>query len=312
MFLAKDFIETAEGLVFAVVVNGIEQGKVLCFLRYIRTSTLYKKVDTQKANQLLAQHYSQYLYYSTTKQAQLHAVPVDKISIHYQPRIRLKNLLNQQVADAVETDLIQLCHLFERQGINCNTMGVTGSILIGAQNNNSDIDLVFYDKDIFYSARDIIRQLIEQNFCQELSEDDWKASYARRDCDLSYTEYVWHEKRKFNKLLINQRKVDLSLVGEISRDNQLIPYKKIKAVIVKAQVIDDSLAFDYPSVYIIDHPSIHSVISFTATFTGQAKTGEWIKVAGLLEQANNESKRIVVGSSREAPGEYIKVINAQQ
>jgi len=43
MFYAKDFIETAEGLVFAVVASGIEQGKVLCFLRYVRKSTGLEK-----------------------------------------------------------------------------------------------------------------------------------------------------------------------------------------------------------------------------------------------------------------------------
>ena len=34
MYLSKDFIETAEGLVFAVVDHRLEQGRVLCFLRY--------------------------------------------------------------------------------------------------------------------------------------------------------------------------------------------------------------------------------------------------------------------------------------
>jgi len=311
MFLAKDFIETAEGLVFAVVENGIEHGKVLCFLRYICTSTPLKKIDTRKANQLLSKQYSQYLYFSTAKQAHLHAVTVDKIVRHYQPRSRLKNLLKHQTLDAVETDLIQLCHLFEKQGLNLNEIGVTGSILIAAQNNNSDIDLVFYEREVFHSARGLIRQLIKQKHCQQLSEEDWKASYTKRDCELNYDEYIWHEKRKFNKVLINQRKVDLSLVCDIAQDNQIIQYKKLQAVIVKARVTEDFLAFDYPSVYLIDHPHIHSVVSYTATYTGQAKTGEWIEVSGLLEQADDESKRLVVGSSREAPGEYIKVINAQ-
>lgn len=34
-YLAKDFIQTKEGLIFAVVAQEIEQGKVLCFLRYV-------------------------------------------------------------------------------------------------------------------------------------------------------------------------------------------------------------------------------------------------------------------------------------
>ena len=50
MFLSKDFIETAEGLRFAVVVNGIEQDKVLCFLRYMHTSEGWLKVDGFQLN----------------------------------------------------------------------------------------------------------------------------------------------------------------------------------------------------------------------------------------------------------------------
>ncbi len=312
MFLAKDFIETSEGLIFAVVENGAEQGKVLCFLRYIYISKQWRKVDTAIANQLLSQQYPHYLYFSSTKQAHLHAVSIDKIIKHHQPRLRLKNLLNHQSTDNVEKDLVILCHLFEIQRFNLDDIGVTGSILISAQKKNSDIDLVFYSRNVFHSARRLIRQLIELSHCGELSDDDWKASYAKRACDLTYAEYLWHEKRKFNKALINQRKVDLSLVCPISQNNQLTHYKKVQAVTITVQVIDDSLAFDYPSRYLIEHPQIHSIVSYTATYTGQAKAGEWVEVAGLLEQADDGLKRIVVGSSREAAGEYIKVISEQE
>jgi predicted nucleotidyltransferase len=50
------------------------------------------------------------------------------------------------------------------------------------------------------------------------------------------------------------------------------------------------------------------VVSFTATYTGQAVNGELIEIAGVVEQNAHGVKRIVIGSSREAHGEYIKVI----
>ena len=74
MFLAKDFIETVEGLIFAVVENGEEQGKVLCFLRYIYQNEKWEKVNTEQANLFLKTYYPRFLYYSTLKQAHLHAV----------------------------------------------------------------------------------------------------------------------------------------------------------------------------------------------------------------------------------------------
>jgi hypothetical protein len=78
---------------------------------------------------------------------------------------------------------------------------------------------------------------------------------------------------------------------------------------LQCKVIDDAHAFDYPAEFKIDHPQISSIVSFTATYTGQAVTGEMIEVAGVLEQSEHGVKRIVVGSSREALGEYIKVIH---
>jgi hypothetical protein len=73
-------------------------------------------------------------------------------------------------------------------------------------------------------------------------------------------------------------------------------------------VIDDARGFDYPAEFKIDHQQISSIVSFTATYTGQAVSGERVEVSGMLEQSGQGVKRIVVGSSREAHGEYIKVI----
>jgi len=77
---------------------------------------------------------------------------------------------------------------------------------------------------------------------------------------------------------------------------------------LQCRVIDDARGFDYPAEFKIDHQQIGSIVSFTATYTGQAVNGERVAVSGMLEQSEFGVKRIVVGSSREAHGEYIKVI----
>jgi len=309
MILAKDFIETSEGLVFAVVESGLEQGKVLCFLRYIKSDNQWQKLNTDQANHFLTENYPQYLYYSSYKQAHCHAVALEEVFKRHSPKTRLKNLLADTITDEVETDLISLCQLFKKSGFDFNQTGVTGSILIGAQKYSSDIDLVFYSRDTFNLAREITQKLISQGACSELSDKHWLESFDRRSCDISYSEYLWHEKRKFNKAVINNRKFDLTFVSETPSECALMHYTKLGPVLLKVQVVDDSLAFDYPAEFSIQHKNIKSIVSYTATYTGQAKTGEWVEVAGQLEQASDGTKRIVVGSSREAIGEYIKVIN---
>ena len=73
-------------------------------------------------------------------------------------------------------------------------------------------------------------------------------------------------------------------------------------------VIDDKQAFDFPARYLIDNEMTPEVISFTHTYVGQAQKGETIEVAGAIEcDSASGQRRLVVGSTREAIGEYIKV-----
>ncbi|MGZ5052576.1 MAG: nucleotidyltransferase domain-containing protein [Methylobacter sp.] len=310
MFFPKNFVETAEGLIFAVVAAGLENGKVLCFLRYVLEHSGWKKVETEQANQLLSQKYLDYLHYSPVLDAHLHAVAVDKIVKHHQPKQRLQQIMRTSEHDVVEHDLFSLCGLFARQGLNLAQVGVTGSILVGVQNPGSDIDLVCYGRDVFHQCREIAGMLMASGAIQDLSDQDWRQSYLRRSCDLSFDEYVWHERRKLNKAVINGRKFDLSFIDD-RVSPATINYQKHGPMILQSKVVDDTYAFDYPAEFRIDHPQIDAVVSFTATYTGQAVCGEMIEVAGMLEQSAQGAMRIVVGSSREAHGEYIKVINVE-
>jgi uncharacterized protein len=312
-FFAKDFIETAPGLCFAVVKNGTEQNKVLCFLRYVAVDNHWQKLNTAQANQLLAENYPQYLHYSRQLDAHLHGVDLNQIVKHHQPKPRLQTLLdlsglkNLTGLDPVHTDLINLCRLLENAGVDLTHIGVTGSLLINAQTFNSDIDLVFYQHDSFQHARQTVAELIRTGKLQALSEQAWQQAFQRRDCELSFTEYVWHEQRKYNKALINQRKFDLSLIPDTPE--QAENYRKAGAIHLTVQVSDARYSFDYPAKFLLNHAEIKTLLCFTATYNGQAETGEWIEAAGQLEVSSGGDKRIVVGSTREARGEYIKVLH---
>ncbi len=324
MFFAKDFIETAEGLIFAVVAQGLENGKVLCFLRYVHEASGWKKVATAPANHLLQQRHPDYLYYSPVLDAHLHAVAVDRIVQHHRPQHRLQQLIQAIRHDiardgvyaenlpgagsaAVERDLFDLCRLFERHGLDVTQLGITGSLLVGVQNHSSDIDLVCYGRTVFHQCRAITGKLIEMGQLQTLNERDWQLSYERRSCALSFDDYVWHERRKCNKAVINGRKFDLNFIDH-EAGAETVNYRKIGTITLQCRVSDDTFGFDYPAEFKIDHERIGSIVSFTATYTGQAVSGETVAVSGVLEQSEQGFQRIVVGSTREAHGEYIKVI----
>ena len=117
------------------------------------------------------------------------------------------------------------------------------------------------------------------------------------------------QSRKFNKCISGKTKVDISMIPD---ENECVkefgPFKKISHERIEAIIIDDSYSYDFPARYIIQHTSINEVVSYTATYAGQAEKGEKLEAAGYVEQGSDGNKRLLVGSSREAGGEYIRVV----
>ncbi len=303
---SRDFIETREGLVFAVVANELECGNILCFLRYVKSAKGYTKFSTDAANRLLATTYPEFMYHSVTCDADLHAVTKDAVVTHYRPRSKLSLIRTKLCPDKIESKLCFLLDEFARRGLNVSVLGVTGSLLLEAQGPDSDIDLVVYGRDNFFRVRTLLQGMIQDGQIQHLDEAMWCEAYQKRCCALNFEEYLWHEKRKFNKFSIDGTKVDLSLIVEPNRSQNSVGRKRGKTVI-ETVVTDDHYAFDYPAVYAVNHAQIDEIINFTPTYTGQARKGERILASGIIEESNNGRLRLIVGSSREAPGEYIKV-----
>lgn len=307
LFYPKDFIATAEGLLFAVVSQGLENGKVLCFLRYVLEASGWKKYPTAAANAFLHAHHPQYLHFSPHLAAHLHAVALPQIIRHHTPRQRLQTLLHSPRTDAVLEDAYQLGNLLQSHGVNLAEVGITGSVLVDTHNPASDIDLVCYDRAVFKHCRQLVGTLTLQGLLADLAEADWQDAYQRREAALSYPEYLWHERRKYNKGLINGRKFDLSLVHDsVAEDGNC---SKLGPATLHCRITDDTYSFDYPARFSTDHPTIPTIICFTATYSGQALTGENVEAAGMLEQTADGQQRLVVGATREAKGEYIKVID---
>jgi predicted nucleotidyltransferase len=303
----KDFIETAEGLIFAVVTADLEDQRVLSFLRYQRTSGGYRKLSSRDTDELLKKHYPHYVHHSKARDVTLHGVHHTLVTIHHQPRMRLREILLRAPCDEIEAKLQRLAGLFDEQGLDLAELGITGSLLIGAQNKGSDIDLVFYRREAFHKARGIIKSLVLKRLLQPLDDALWRDTYERRGCSLTFDEYLWHEARKYNKAAIDRTKFDISLLTP-ERWQDLLRYKKHHRCSLQVRIDDAKYSFDYPARYILDHHCIKEAVSYTATYLGQAERGEYVEVRGQLEISSLGHLRIVIGSNREAIDEYIKVI----
>lgn len=308
----RDFLETAEGLVFAVVAEGMEEGRALCCLRYRREGGAWRKLAGDEAQALLAVVYPHYLYYSQRCDALLHGVLWEAVLVHHQPRRRLAELMAAQTAagDAMEERLRRLLRLLAAAGADWRDMGVTGSLLIGAQRPDSDFDLVVYGRAAFFRARQAVADLLASGRLQGLSEALWRDTYQRRGCcELEFAEYLRHERRKYNKAAFEGSKFDITLTNDAEDAVAGGSYKKRGEAVITARVLDAGAAFDHPARYSLDHPEIGEALSFTHTYAGQAWLGETVDIAGQVEQSEDGRCRIVVGSrGRDAQGEYIRVL----
>lgn len=308
-FLPKDFIQTQEGLIFAVVSYQAHTGKVGCFLRYIAEGEQWKKVDTEQANQLLLQHYPHYLYQSDQFDASFHAVEIKDIVEHHQPEKRLTAVLQREARDHIEHKLQQLVPILVRFGADIEGLGLTGSMLIGQQQANSDIDFVVYGRNEFQKIRRAVQQAVDEGLLENLSMELMEDNFNRRAGELSFDDFTWHENRKFNKAAIDGTKFDIGMVcllDEFEHDKKQYQKQGTRTVITK--VVDDHRAFDFPAIYLVDDEMTPEIVSFTHTYVGQAKAGEVVEVSGAVECDIATGKcRLIVGSTREAEGEYIKV-----
>lgn len=317
VFLRHDFLGTPHGLLFAVVASGCENGRALCFLRYFRRDDCLEKLNTEEANRLLRERWPEHLYHSPLRDADLHGVRPTDVARHYRPRERAAELASP-AEDVVprptggdrnlEATAGRLLQQFARRGVPLQMMGVTGSLLVGAHGEDSDIDLVIYGREHFQQARAMLARLQEDGVFDALSAPDWQRSYRRRGCSLSLEEYIWHERRKQNKAIFENTKFDIAQANS-SPEPPPAPCRKLGPATATASIVADEDVFAFPARWRIDDPDIDEVVSYTTTYTGQAFLGETIEARGTLEESSDGTKRLVVGSSREAPGEFIRVLN---
>lgn len=294
----RDFIEDCDGWLYAVSTYD-NTPKVGCILRYVpdpkgdrvnRTGERYRKVDFDESYALIQKEKPEYLDL-------LHRVPLSDVRRILKPEEEIAAI---SARDARISSL--LAHFPLRPG----SIGCTGSFLCGLENAGSDIDFVVYGKQ-WFRAQAMLKQAVSSGKIPPIRDEIWEKIYEKRKPELSFDEFLLHEKRKWNRGQINQTYFDLlytrsyrNLDPQPSGKGKLMGARKIEA-----RVTDASLANDNPATYCVDHDTISKVLSFTHTYSGQALEGELIQAKGVCE-VHGDEQWLIVGTSREARGEYIR------
>lgn len=297
----RDFIEDRDGRLYAVAAYDNRE-RVGCILRYIpdpcgdRTNQegeRFRKLDFEEAYEYISREKPEYMDI-------IQRVPRTDVSCVLKPEVEIDAILQRSELVA------RLARIFD---LPRGTFGVTGSYLCGLENRHSDIDMVVYGRS-FAHARDVLRYAMEKGWVSRISDSMWDAIYRKRNPEISFEEFILHEKRKWNRGQLGSVYFDILYTRPYRGRKQ--PSSGRGTICgtrtIEATVIDASLSFDHPAVYTVDHEEFQKVLSFSHTYTGQALAGEVIQARGICEEHGSE-RWLIVGTTREARGEFIRSLS---
>lgn len=293
----RDFVEDRDGWLYSVVTYDNEV-RVGCLLRYIpspdgeriRTDgRRYRKLSFEEAYALVKEKKPEY-------DGLIQRIPLGEIACVLKPEEEVRSIC---IRNPRVSRLLSCFSLPE------GTYGCTGSLLCGLESATSDIDLVVYG-DAWFEAREQLKHAIGEGRIQPLDGVMWRRIYEKRRPAIPFEVFILHELRKWNRGGFEGTYFDLLYARAYTE----LPASKVRKgiplarVCIEARVRDAKHAMDSPAIYEVDHEEIARVYSFTHTYAEQAREGETILACGICEEIDGE-RQLVVGTTRDAPEEYI-------
>jgi hypothetical protein len=157
----------------------------------------------------------------------------------------------------------------------------------------------------WWKARDIVARAKAIGKIGDLDEATWRKIYFKRKPEISFDEFMLHETRKGNRGMIEGTYFDLLFTREWSQIHPQPAGKPAGERRIEAKVTNADFAFDSPAIFRLDHPVVKEIFCYSHTYAGQALPGETIEAKGVLEETIH-GLRLVVGTTREARGEWIR------
>jgi predicted nucleotidyltransferase len=303
----RDFVES-DGLLAAVTSVVHPEGPAVT-PRYVREGTALRKLETDAARAFVAARHPAWVVHSPLLGVEVVLVPFSAIEHVHRPEARAASLRAGDARHPIEHCARRVLQSLVDHGVPPSRLGITGSLLVGAAHASSDIDVVTYGRSAFADARRALASLVASGHWAAPGVDDWREAWHRRGAPGSLDDYIRHERRKGTKAIADGVRLDLSLLQDAGEGvAEAPPYRKLGRLEIEARVVDASGAYDHPARYVVVHPEVALIVSYTATYAGQARAGETVRASGWLEQDATGARRLLIGTSREAEGEVLAVI----
>lgn len=328
------FVETPERLVFDV--KGIlhPPDRTIAYLRYYpcvkgtraRNRVKYAKVyDLKERATWLTKNYPQYLWYCEPWQMEVQAVP-NSMATPHDPRKKLQELgqVPEDELSPTSKNARDLARLLQTKAIDPMEVGITGSILVGLDNSESDYDLVVYGEAncrAIYTAMDtffaIEPELVKYSSADMAERYKFRASGS----GVSLEMFSFHDLRKTHQGRFRNKDFFLRYVQypeEANVEFATTRYAKIGEVGITGVVEDASLALFTPCTYRVatssikgsiaspvDKQFITEIVSFRGRFCEQLIVGEEFRGRGILERVETPDGyhyRLLLGNE---PTDYL-------
>lgn len=317
-FLEGDYIETVDGLFFAVKGLHHPVGSVVATLRYVpdpcgerlREGVRYRRVyDLEETTRMLDAEYPGYLNRVEELNLVLQTVPLDKIRRVYKPTERLAAIMEEPGAGP-ETTVARFAEaLSDASRVPEARLGVSGSLLIGLHRPESDLDLNVYGAaegmKVYQALRRLRKELdwvkpYDDTTVQPVLEARW----GKTCIDLEKLRDL--EKAKVLHGLVHGRDYFMRLIRDLEKDEASRP---LDAVTIRATVTDARGSIYTPCLYSLEgaeaqRHTVSELLSYRGKFTEMAQEGEAVEARGTLEAAvrgGEKRYRVVLG----ARGDYL-------
>ncbi len=326
-----DYIETKENnLIFDVkgLLHPID--RKICFLRFypnkdgdrIRNNVIYKKVyNLNERYSILREKFPKYLFFSEELDLELQGVRNKDIKKIYTPREYFKKICEKKHLSYLEKCSKELCELFiTGGGVLENSIGITGSQMVGLDIESSDIDIIIYGTQLSLEFQNNLKMILNSSKnCRKYNLEEYGKHYKWRanSSNVSFEDFMRSELRKLHQgkfkgidFFIRYIKSPEDWCGNFY-DYKYKNYGRIKII---SEIIDskDSIFTPYSykinTIKIVENNSILKEInvkdiieiaSFRARFCEQAIKGETVLVEGKLESVEVKGKekhfRLILG-----------------
>jgi len=343
-FRDRDYLQTVEGFLFCVIGSVHPADRVISYVKYapsenggwgrngkrfrrlMRHYTMLNLIETLE----FLKDYPQYLYDSNVMGIKISAVPLNRISFHFKPEEKMRELAEagNENLDELQSKALKLALIIsDRSGVPLKYFGVTGSILIDIHQPFSDIDLTVYGIENSKAVKETLKRIYS---IEEAGISKLKDARAREWClnksrmyPLTYDEAKVILSRKWNRGVFQGTMFSIhsvKLEDEISEKYGDRIFRSKGMIKIEATVSDSSESEFLPSTYIVENvkilngphtEDIREVTSYEGLYGGIANEGEKIIAYGKLEavtdrKSNEEYHRVLIGSQEAQGRDYIK------